>query len=75
MRVLVAEDHERLARAVATGLRRYGMVVDVALTGDDAFARLGATAMTSWCWTGIFLALMATTSVAPLLRSDARAGC
>ena len=42
MRVLVAEDHERLARAVATGLRRYGMVVDVALDGDDAIARLDA---------------------------------
>src|SRR5271169_2254438 len=42
MRVLVAEDHERLARAVAKGLRRYGMVVDVALDGDDALARLGA---------------------------------
>ena len=40
MRVLVAEDHERLARAVAAGLRRYGMVVDVALDGDDAIARL-----------------------------------
>src|SRR5579863_5047604 len=36
MRVLVAEDHERLARAVASGLRRYGMVVDVVLDGDDA---------------------------------------
>jgi DNA-binding response OmpR family regulator len=42
MRVLVAEDHERLARAVAAGLRRHGMVVDVALDGDDALARLGA---------------------------------
>jgi DNA-binding response OmpR family regulator len=42
MRVLVAEDHERLARAVAAGLRRYGMVVDVALDGDDALARLDA---------------------------------
>ena len=42
MRVLVAEDHERLARAVAAGLRRYGMIVDVALDGDDALARLGA---------------------------------
>jgi DNA-binding response OmpR family regulator len=41
MRVLVAEDHERLARAVAAGLRRYGMVVDVALDGDDALIRLG----------------------------------
>lgn len=42
MRVLVAEDHERLARAVAAGLRRYGMVVDVALDGDDALERLRA---------------------------------
>src|SRR5580704_3103816 len=40
MRVLVAEDHEQLARAVATGLRRYGMSVDVVLNGDDALARL-----------------------------------
>jgi DNA-binding response OmpR family regulator len=40
MRVLVAEDHERLARAVAAGLRRYGMVVDVALDGDEALALL-----------------------------------
>src|ERR1700685_302220 len=42
MRVLVAEDHERLARAGAGGLRRRGMIVDVALDGDDALARLGA---------------------------------
>lgn len=42
MRVLVAEDHEGLARAVATGLRRYGMVVDVSLDGDDALARITA---------------------------------
>jgi DNA-binding response OmpR family regulator len=41
MRVLVAEDHDRLARAVAAGLRRYGMTVDVALDGDDALVRLG----------------------------------
>ena len=42
MRVLVAEDHERLARSVAAGLRRYGMIVDVALDGGDALARLDA---------------------------------
>jgi DNA-binding response OmpR family regulator len=41
--VLVAEDHERLARAVAAGLRRYGMTVDVALDGDDALARLSSS--------------------------------
>ena len=43
MRVLIAEDHERLAKAVAAGLRRHGMTVDVSLNGDDALARLGAT--------------------------------
>src|ERR1700722_11166843 len=42
MRVLVAEDHERLAGAVAAGLRRYGIVVDVVLDGDEALVRLGA---------------------------------
>ena len=41
MRVLVAEDHDRLARAIAVGLRRYGITVDVSLDGDDALARLG----------------------------------
>jgi DNA-binding response OmpR family regulator len=41
MRVLVAEDDEVLARAVASGLRREGMAVDVALDGDDALARIG----------------------------------
>ncbi len=40
MRVLVAEDHELLARAVAAGLRRRGLLVDVALDGDDARACL-----------------------------------
>src|SRR6202050_5442225 len=42
MRVLGAEAHERLARAVAAGLRRRGMIVDVVFDGDDALARLGA---------------------------------
>jgi DNA-binding response OmpR family regulator len=36
MRVLVVEDHEQLAQTVATGLRREGMAVDVALDGDSA---------------------------------------
>ncbi|WP_034272710.1 response regulator transcription factor [Haloechinothrix halophila] len=35
MRVLVVEDEEALAEAVARGLRREGMAVDVALNGDD----------------------------------------
>src|ERR1700749_2886707 len=43
MRVLVVEDFEILARTVRTGLRREGMIVDVALDGDDALARLEAS--------------------------------
>src|SRR5690606_17564951 len=35
VRVLVVEDEEPLAQAVARGLRREGMAVDVALTGDE----------------------------------------
>ena len=41
MRVLVVEDHRRLARALADGLRQEGIAVDVALDGDDALARVG----------------------------------
>jgi DNA-binding response OmpR family regulator len=36
VRVLVAEDHERVADAVARGLRRTGLAVDVAADGDAA---------------------------------------
>jgi DNA-binding response OmpR family regulator len=43
MRVLVAEDFEVLARAVATGLRREGMAVDVVLDGDEALESLAVT--------------------------------
>jgi len=41
--VLVAEDDEVLAEAVAVGLRREGMAVDVSLDGDDARTRLALT--------------------------------
>ena len=40
MKVLIAEDDDRLARAVAAGLRRRGMTADVALDGGDALDRL-----------------------------------
>jgi DNA-binding response OmpR family regulator len=43
MRVLVVEDHEVLAAAVAAGLRRAGMAVDLALQGQAALDRLGGT--------------------------------
>jgi len=39
MRVLVVEDHERLAAAIADGLRREGMAVDLVLDGSAALAR------------------------------------
>jgi DNA-binding response OmpR family regulator len=44
VRVLVAEDHERVADAVARGLRRGGVAVDVAGDGDAALykARVNA---------------------------------
>jgi DNA-binding response OmpR family regulator len=43
MRVLIAEDDDRLARAVAAGLRRRGMTVDLALDGGGALDRLAAS--------------------------------
>ena len=43
MRVLVAEDHEVLATAIGTGLRREGMAVDVVLDGNDALEHLAVT--------------------------------
>jgi DNA-binding response OmpR family regulator len=43
MRVLVVEDFEVLARAIAKGLRREGLAVDIALDGGDALDRLGYT--------------------------------
>ena len=36
MRVLLVEDHPKLATTVAAGLRRAGMAVDVAFDGNDA---------------------------------------
>ena len=44
MRVLLVEDHAELANTVATGLRREGIAVDVALDGRDALARVAITA-------------------------------
>jgi len=43
MRVLVVEDHPRLATTVATVLRREGMAVDVAFDGREALARATVT--------------------------------
>jgi DNA-binding response OmpR family regulator len=43
MRLLVVEDHEVLGTAIATGLRREGMAVDLALHGQEALDRLAGT--------------------------------
>jgi DNA-binding response OmpR family regulator len=43
MRILVVEDEEDLAAAVASGLRREGYAVDVAGSGAGAYERLDST--------------------------------
>jgi two-component system OmpR family response regulator len=43
VRVLVVEDETKLASLIRDGLRRHGMGVDVARTGDDALMRATAT--------------------------------
>jgi len=43
MRVLVVEDHAKLAMTLATGLRQTGMAVDVSFDGHDALDRLAVT--------------------------------
>jgi DNA-binding response OmpR family regulator len=40
VRVLLVEDHPKLAVTVAAGLRRAGMAVDVAFDGDDALVHV-----------------------------------
>jgi DNA-binding response OmpR family regulator len=44
MRVLLVEDHAKLAMALATGLRQAGMAVDVVFDGHDALDHLAVTA-------------------------------
>jgi len=39
VRILVVEDEMDLADAVARGLRRHGMTVDVAYDGDDGYGK------------------------------------
>jgi DNA-binding response OmpR family regulator len=43
MRVLVVEDHKRLAGAIASGLRSEGMAVDVAFDGQEALSQVALT--------------------------------
>jgi len=43
VRVLVVEDEVQLAEAVARGLRREGMAVDIAVDGDDGYRKAAHT--------------------------------
>ena len=43
MRVLVVEDHKELAEAIAAGLRREGMAVDLSFDGNSALERTCCT--------------------------------
>jgi DNA-binding response OmpR family regulator len=43
MRVLLVEDHAKLALTIAEGLRRLGMAVDVAFDGEEALAHTAIT--------------------------------
>jgi DNA-binding response OmpR family regulator len=43
VRVLLVEDHPKLAMTVATGLRREGMAVDIAFDGNDALMHAAVT--------------------------------
>jgi DNA-binding response OmpR family regulator len=43
VRVLLVEDHPKLATTVAAGLRLEGMAVDVAFDGNDALAHIAGT--------------------------------
>jgi len=43
VRVLLVEDHPKLATTVAAGLRREGMAVDVAFDGNDALVHVAGT--------------------------------
>ncbi|WP_285502187.1 response regulator transcription factor [Actinokineospora sp. NBRC 105648] len=43
MRILIVEDEEPLAEAVARGLRREGMAVDIALDGDEGHEKATVT--------------------------------
>jgi two-component system, OmpR family, response regulator len=43
VRVLIVEDHVKLANLIRRGLRKEGMAADVATTGEDGLARAQAT--------------------------------
>ena len=75
MRVLVVEDHAKLAMTLATGLRQAGMAVDVVFDGQDALDHLAVTAYDVVVLDRDIPARTATTSAGRSWRRDHRAGC
>ena len=63
MRVLVVEDHPKLATTVGTVLRREGMAVDVVFDGHEALDHITPSRTTWLCWTVISPGFTATTYV------------
>ena len=74
MRVLVVEDHAKLAMTVATGLRQAGMAVDVVFDGRDALDHIAATPYDVVVLDRDLPACTATTSVGPWWPRGRRAG-
>jgi DNA-binding response OmpR family regulator len=75
MRVLVVEDQQRLARALAEGLRREGMAVDVSLNGTDAAGRVVLTPYDVVVLDRDLPDSTVTRSVAGSPRSNRKPGC
>ena len=74
MRVLLVEDHAKLATTLARGLRREGIAVDVVFDGDDALAHVAGTDTTWWYSTGTCPRSMATRFAGRWSRTGAAAG-
>ena len=72
--MLVAEDFEVLARAIATGLRREGMAVDVALDGTPRWTTWRSPATTWWFWIAICRACTGTRSAVGWRQSSRQPG-
>ncbi len=73
--MLVVEDHEVLAGAIGTGLRREGMAVDVVLDGNDALEHLAVTRYDVVVLDGTCRARTATRCAAAWWPGGRGAGC
>ena len=75
MRVLVVEDHERLAQAVAGGLRDEGMAVNLAFDGQDALHHVALARYDVIVLDRDLPGCTVTESARQLAGRGARAGC